>query len=157
MKSKEKKMEKMGLTSFKVIAAALVFGSAINLASCNSSAEKVDNAEEALLEAAQDLDDANAEYLEDVENFRIETRERIDANNQSIIEFNARIDSQKKEAREAYKQDIADLEAQNTDMQKRMDDYKADSQENWSQFKEEFSKDMNDLGTAFTNFFTNDK
>ncbi len=128
-----------------------VFITATLLTSCNSSAEKVENAENDVLDAEKALEIANAEYLSDVENYRIETRDRIEANNQSIIEFNARIENEKKEAKAEYKKQIAELEQKNTDMEKRMDDYKADSKENWEKFKEEFNNDMIALGEAFKN------
>jgi hypothetical protein len=37
-------------------------------------------------------------------------------------------------------------------MKKRMDDYKADSRESWVQFKDQFSRDMEELGKAFKDF-----
>ncbi|MBA3704367.1 MAG: peptidase M23, partial [Bacteroidetes bacterium] len=117
--------------------------------SCSSPEKKVENAETGVLEANQDLDQANAEYLADVETYRKETAEKIAANNQSIAEFNARIENEKKEAKADYKKKIAELEQKNTDMQKRMDDYKVDGKDKWETFKAEFSHDMDQLGDAF--------
>ena len=41
------------------------------------------------------------------------------------------------------------MEQKNTDMKKRMDEYKADGKEQWKKFKAEFSRDMDELGQAF--------
>jgi hypothetical protein len=37
-------------------------------------------------------------------------------------------------------------------MKKRMDDYKADGKENWIKFKDEFNRDMQELGKSFKDF-----
>jgi chromosome segregation ATPase len=84
-----------------------------------------------------------------METYRKETEAKIAANNESIAAFNARIDSKKAEAKTDYKNRIAELENKNTDMKKRLDEYKADGKDNWEIFKLEFSRDMEELGKAF--------
>ena len=44
---------------------------------------------------------------------------------------------------------VADLDKKNSDMKKKMADYKASNKENWENFKTEFNHDMNELGQAF--------
>jgi len=116
---------------------------------CESSSEKVDTAEQAVTDANNELDQANQEYLADIENYRTETSSKIEANNQSIADFNLRIAKEKKEVKEDYKKKIAELESKNSDMKKKMDEYKADGKEKWEAFKTEFSHDMDELGAAF--------
>jgi hypothetical protein len=125
------------------------FVAATYLTSCSSSAEKVEIAKNDVLEAEKALEEANAEYLADIANYRNETKERIEANNRSVAEFNTRIETAKKDAKADYKKQIAELEQKNTDMKKRMDDYKADGKENWEIFKTEFHNDMIALNEAF--------
>jgi hypothetical protein len=125
------------------------------LTSCKSSAEKVEDAEKNVTEANNDLNQANEEYITDIENYRIETAGKISANNQSIADFNTRIANEKKEAKEDYKKRIAELEQKNTDMKKKMDDYKATGKENWENFKAEFSHDMEELGKGFSDLTKN--
>ncbi len=122
------------------------------LAGCNTPAQKVENAQEAVTEAKEDLQDAKEEYLDDIQKYKQETQDRIEANNKTIAAFNDRIESQKKEARADYQKTIAALEQKNTDMKKRMEDYKADGKANWDTFKSEFSQDMEKLGEAFRDF-----
>jgi F0F1-type ATP synthase membrane subunit b/b' len=118
-------------------------------ASCKTPAEKVENAQNNVNEAQADLNQANSDYQADMEKFRKATADSIEANNKSIIAFKARIEKEKKETREEYRKKIAALETENTDMKKRMDDFKADSKEKWEAFKLSFSKDMHELGDKF--------
>ena len=121
----------------------------IVLSSCSSSAEKVEQAQEKVAAANQSLDKANADYVAAVEKYRRETAAIIATNNESIAAFNARIESEKMEARADYQKKIATLEQKNTDLKKRLDDYKAEGKNSWEQFKIEFSRDLDELGNAF--------
>jgi DNA repair exonuclease SbcCD ATPase subunit len=140
--------------SILMFVASLCISSSV-FTSCNTSSEKLENAKSDVKDAKEDLHDANEEYLVDVENYKKETADKISANNQSIAEFKARKASDKKEAREEYNEKIAKLEAKNSDMQKKMDDYKTEGKENWEKFKTEFSHDMDELGNAFKDLTVN--
>ena len=110
-----------------------------------------------MVEAHEDLDKANETYLADVATYRIETADKINANNQSIIEFNERIEHEKKDAKADYKKKISELETKNSDMKKRLEEYKVDSKENWEIFKTEFNYDMDELGKAFKDLTVKNK
>ena len=135
----------------------VLFATSLVLTACNTPAEKVEHAQENVTEANNDLNKANEAYLADVETYRIETTNKINSNNQSIIDFNARIDGQKNEAKADYRKKVAELETKNSDMKKRMEDYKADSKENWESFKTEFNHDMDELGNAFRDLTIDNK
>ncbi len=139
-----------------VALAIFTFITATIVTSCDNStsSEKVEEAKTDVAEANKDLDKANEEYLADVQNYRTETDAKIAANELSIAEFNARMAKQKNDAKVAYKQKIAELEMKNSDMKKKMDDYKQDGKENWEKFKTEFNRDMDELGKAFNDFTT---
>jgi DNA anti-recombination protein RmuC len=126
----------------------VAFGS-FTLTSCNTSAEKVANAVDQVAAANKELVKANAEYLADMETYRKETAATIAKNNESIAAFNTRIESEKAEVRADYKKKIVALEQKNTDMKKRLDDYKADGKDKWQSFKQEFNRDLAELGKAF--------
>ena len=138
-------------SSLRMLPATILLAAAL-LSSCNTPAQKVENAQEAVIDAKQDLKQAREAYTLDIENYRKETAERIAANNRTIAAFNERIASQKKEAKEDYRKTIAELEQKNTDMKKRMEEYKEDGRENWDVFKAEFNRDMEKLGQAFKAF-----
>lgn len=127
------------------------------LTSCNTPAEKVDNAQTNVVEAKKDLALANKEYLMEVENYKKETQMVITANDQSIADFKARVAKEKKDVKADYEKQIAELEKKNSDMKKRLDEYKADSKEHWEKFRTEFGADMNNLGKAFKGFVVKDK
>lgn len=133
--------------SILVLALALVTGAF--LTSCNTPAEKVENAQTNVEEANKDLDVAQEEYLTDIANYRKETAEKIAANEQSVAEFKERIKNEKKTAKADYEKKIAALEQKNSDMKKKLDDYKEEGKENWEKFKTEFSHDMDEIGKAF--------
>lgn len=134
--------------SILTLTASALLAGAI-LTSCNTPAQKVENAEEKVEAANDDLNDANEAYQKEIDSYRKEADEKIAANNKSIAEFNARIALEKKDAQDDYRRQIATLEQKNSDLKKKMDDYKADGKEKWEQFKTEFSRDMDELGKAF--------
>ncbi len=140
----------MNMMKLIITVTALVFISGASfLTSCNSPSENVAHAEDKVMEAQRDLDNANIAYLADMVTYRQETAVKIEVNNKSIADFNARVETEKAEAKADYKKKIAELEHMNTDMKKRLEDYKADGKDNWDKFKIEFSHDMEELGKAF--------
>lgn len=130
------------LTASLLITGGIVTG-------CNTPAEKVEKAQQEVDEANNKLDKVTDEYQADIAKYRLEATERIAANEKSIAEFNARIDDQKKVAKADYTIKIAELEKKNTDMKKKMDDYKEDGKDKWEKFKLEFNHDLEELGKAF--------
>lgn len=135
-------------TSIVALAAAAFITGSI-LTGCNTPVEKVENAQNNVIEANKDLDKANEEYLADITNYRKETADKIAANEKSIAGFKARAAHEKKDTKADYKKKIAELEQKDSDMKKRMDDYKVEGKEKWELFKAEFSHDMDELGKAF--------
>lgn len=121
----------------------------------NTPAEKVLEAEENVVQANEDLEDANAQYLIDIQSYRVQTSAEIAANEQSIAAFKLRIINQKAEAKADYERKIAELEQKNTDMKRKMDEYQASGKDNWESFKIEFNHDMTALGQAFKDLTVN--
>ncbi len=132
--------------------AAFVLITGTIFTACNSPAEKVENAEEKVIDANSDLSVAQGEYAAEVAKYRKETADKIAANEKSIAEFKIRKDADKKEAKEEYQKKIAELELKNSDMKLKMDDYKETSKEEWEKFKTEFDQDMLELVNALNNF-----
>ena len=120
--------------------------------SCDNAAQKVVKAEENVVDAEKDLQMAEEEYLADVEHYKLLSAEKIAANDRSIAEFNARIEQEKKEVRADYKAKIKSLETKNSDMKKKMDEYRVEGKDKWELFKTEFGKDMDELGESISNF-----
>jgi len=127
------------------------------LTSCSTPAQKVETAQDNVAKANEDLNKAQDNYAADVEKFRKESDEKIATNEKSIADFDARIAKEKKEVKAEYKKKIAALEQKNTDMKKRMDDYKADGKDKWETFKTEFNAEMNELGKSLNDLTTSKK
>ena len=138
---------KKSIVYFSALSLLVVSG----LISCNTPAENVANAQANVTQANNNLDSANKAYEEDMAKYRKETADRIVANDSSIAQFKARIAKEKKEDRAEYKKKIEKLNAKNSDLKKRMDDYKAEGKNNWQIFKAEFSHDMDALGSSIKN------
>lgn len=134
-----------------------IFLTTVFWTSCNSPAQKVENAKENVDEAAEDLDKAKAEYMADVERYRQESAEKIAANNQAIIDFKANVNKQKQSARAQYNKSIAELEQKNKDLQMKLEGYKDEGKDKWESFKMEFNHDMEELGQAFSNLGKDNK
>jgi 3-dehydroquinate dehydratase len=131
-----------------------IAGSAIT--GCQSSATKVEKAEnnlkeakENVIEARVDLYNARNDSVTEYQKFKKDAEEKIIAQNKSITEFKARISKEKKENRAKYEKKLAELEQKNSDLKKKLDDYKDDGQDKWTSFKIEFNHDMDELGKAF--------
>lgn len=137
----------MKKTILMLTASLLITGGIVT--GCNTPAEKVEKAQQEVDEANNKLDKVTDEYQADIAKYRLEATKRIAANEKSIAEFNARIDDQKKVAKADYTIKIAELEKKNTDMKKKMDDYKEDGKDKWEKFKLEFNHDLEELGKAF--------
>ena len=105
------------------------------------------------MEAQEDLNDVKTEAQEDAQNlatqaeydiFKAETEVKIQANKVRIAELKVN-----KNAKDLER--INALEAKNSELDERLKSYES-YKTDWSKFKEEFNKDMNDLGDSFKNF-----
>jgi hypothetical protein len=135
------------ILKFTTIAAIAGF----SFSSCNNPAKDVEKAETKLDAAQIELSKANSELEAELEKFKFETQLKIDANQQTIAIYNEQIKLEKKESQAAYKEKVEALEAKNTEMKMKIDEYKADGNENWEKFKTEFNRDMSELGDAIKN------
>ncbi len=134
--------------SILLLAAFTMITGAI-LTSCDTPAQKAENAQDDVKEAKEDLEKANQEYLADMKNYRKQMADKIEANDQSIAEFKASIENEKEEAKAGYQEEIAALEQKNSDLKMKMDGYKGEGKDKWETFKAEFNSDMDNFGKAF--------
>jgi len=123
------------------------------LQSCNqSSSNRIERQEDKLLEEKQDVDDASQDLYQavrdSVRQFKLEAQNQISENNRKIDELKEKIANGKKSARDKYEGTISDLERKNKELQKRLDEFNAETADNWASFKREFSHDMNELGNS---------
>ena len=146
-------MKKQGTVLITLIL-AVIFGAI----SCQSnSTERLEDAQEEAAEADQNLTNAKEEYITDMDNFKKETSMKISANEQSIKEFKASVASSKKDIKAEYDKKINDLEVKNTDLKRKLSEYKTDGEDQWNTFKKEFSQDLEELGVALQELTVDNK
>ena len=120
--------------------------------SCSSQSEEIKEAEKEVKEANKELDRANKAYLKDVEEYRLKTVQKVIENKKAIAELKAEKADAKKEINEDKNEKIAALEKRNNELELKMNNYNYDNESNWSKFKTEFSRDMEELGQSFKDF-----
>jgi predicted transcriptional regulator len=141
--------------------AIAVFMAGTMLSSCQSSADKVKNAQDKVQDAQDKVvvakQELNQAIKDSIQQFRKESEVKIIANEKSIAEFKARIAKEKKENRVQYEKRLAELEQQNRDMKKRLEDFREDGKENWASFRNKFNHDMEEMGKSFHDFWAGNK
>lgn len=138
-----------------LILAGVVITTGALLVSCNTPAEKVQNAREDVTAAKVALDKAQQEYMEDLTNYRKATAEKIAENEKIAADFRVKIVNEKKDAKAAYEAKLAELEKKNTELKNKIDSYQSSNKDSWQAFKVEFNRDMDELGIAFKNLTVN--
>jgi chromosome segregation ATPase len=126
------------------------------LTGCQSSAKKTDKNQDSLqgikkdaADVKNDLKEMNKDLISDFQQFKKESEEKIISFENTIAEFKAKIATENKADKAKYDKEIARLEQQNSDLKKKLDDYKDDGKDQWKAFKTEFDRDMDELGKAF--------
>jgi chromosome segregation ATPase len=140
--------------SIFTIAFAIVT-SGVLITSCSSPAEKLEDSGENLEEAKENLDRAEQEHEEQYEILKSESNEEITSNEKLIADLKEFSKSKKNEAKITYDATILTLEMKNEEMKQKIDTYNYNNAGAWESFKEEFNKDMDELGQSLSNF--NDK
>ncbi len=131
-----------------LILASITIITSLTLTSCSTSSEKVENAEQAVIDADNDLDKAKKDYTEEYNKFKLESDEKITANEKLIADLKEYSKNKKKEAKIEYEKSIDNLEVMNNVMKEKINDYQDEGNDQWQSFKDEFNHDMLELGQA---------
>jgi len=139
--------------------AATVFIAGMLLTSCNSTSQKIENAEdkvqnakEAVVDAKSELNLALQDSVTEFQQFKTEFQNQITANEKSIAGLRLSIVDASRENKILYEKKIAELEKRNNDLKTELAEYKEDGTNQWQSFKSEFKSDMDELGKAFSDF-----
>lgn len=135
------------------------------LVSCQNSSKKEEAAKDNVEEARDNLDDAQDELSdvraaateEEWKAFKESTNATVVQNEILIAEMKAKIKKTGKSIDEIYAKKIIDLEQRNKDIRLKVETYKNDTNSDWQSFKEEYNRDMNELGTAIKNLTVDNK
>ncbi len=119
--------------------------------SCNSSAQKVENAEAKVLETQTDAELAfnhlrkeQQDSITESQQFKSEAHERIITQQKSIIILKERIASKKAKNHIESEKRLAELEIMNDNLRKELDEYKNETK--WTIFKSKFQREMDQIG-----------
>ncbi|MCW3103798.1 MAG: hypothetical protein JWO09_2238 [Bacteroidetes bacterium] len=123
----------------KTIVVAAIAGMAV-MSSCQTKEQKLENAQENVVDANQDLRQAQNEFREESEN-------NLRENDMTIETYRANAKNEKEEMRAQYERRADSLEQRNKELRAKLDAYKDDSNDNtkWESFKREFNHDMDEM------------
>ena len=132
---------------------------------CQSSADKLEAANQNVEKEKQDLQeaqkDANAVAVkvanaEEWTAFKTESEVKIKDNQIRIDELKMKMSKPGKTFDAMYAKNIENLEQKNKDLKARIGAYEA-NQSDWDSFKREFNHDMDELGQALRDLTVNNK
>ena len=139
-----------------LVIASTLFLTVTILSGCQSSATKVENAEDKVQDAKNDLADSQRnlyairlDTISNYEQFKLEAEKILIVQEKNIADLKARLASEKKVINVDYDKKLAELENKNSELERKLADYKDDGQDKWNSFKAEFNHDIDELGKAF--------
>jgi len=134
----------------------------LSLNACQTAAEKEAAAEIKVENAQENLQDAKVETLTEAQKqaneaewkiFKNNAEATIENNKIRIAELRVKMTKSGQKMDAVYASRIDAMELQNKDLKTRIDTYDTEKG-NWSAFKTEFGKDMDELGKAIAGFVT---
>jgi chromosome segregation ATPase len=142
----------------------LILGHAV-FSGCQSSAEKMDSANQKVEDAREDLKDAQQDAsvvavkvanAEEWAAFKAESEIAIKDNQVRIDDLKIKMKKPGQTFDAMYARNIENLEQKNKDLKTRIGAYEA-NQSDWESFKREFNHDMDELGKALRDLTVNNK
>ena len=145
----------MNLPNLKTMALACIV--ILGIAGCNSpkqKAEKLENAEENVIEAQQELNEAVIDSTNEYDRFKAESEAKLIANDVKIAALKDQLKTDKKEIRTKYEKQLTELEQKNAKLKSNIAEYKETDKSNWEKFKVSFNEDLDALGKAISGMAT---
>jgi predicted transcriptional regulator len=151
------------ITYILVGATMLMTGSLVS--GCMSSDQKKEAANSQVANAEDNLNVAkdNAEVVaekaattDELKTFKLESELKIKQNEVSIAELKLKMNNHGAVQDEVYARKIDSLEFKNTNLNKRMGDYEK-THSNWTKFKHDFNRDLDELGNSLKRIASGNK
>ncbi|TND01985.1 MAG: hypothetical protein FD123_4136 [Bacteroidetes bacterium] len=137
----------------------VIFTTGAAFTGCESSAKKVENAEQDVAAAHAKLDQARIDSAAEYEKAKIEWAGRIASNEKALAEFRVKIAADKKETRIKNEVRLNELQKRNDAMKIKMHEYKHGEKTMWNDFKMsftmiavEFDRDMDAFEKSIADF-----
>jgi hypothetical protein len=150
--SKSKRMKK---TLFIITIALFTSGTVFT--GCQSSAAKVENANEKVVEAQDKVEVAQQELDQAIKDsirlFKKVSEERIELYERDLTDYRVKIAKEKNELRAKDEKRLAELEQRNKDMKKQLAEFKEERKDQWITFKTRFNRDLEAHDKAFRDFW----
>ena len=134
------------ITSFAIVAAGI-------FASCDFSSERMERVQISEIEAGREIGITRSEVQDEIQHFRIEMADKIMENNRSFADIKRKINRGDMTVVVTQETRINELQSENREMKRIIDNYSDLSRHNWDIFKKEFRDDMEALNNSFKNFF----
>jgi chromosome segregation ATPase len=134
---------------------ALMLTGGISLTSCNNTADTTDNDEKKDTVVIEDKDNTVNERVATAEEwaaFKTEAEQKIEANEKRIAELKAKKKKSGKVLDKVYEERIEALQERNRNLRTKITNYESNNSD-WDKFKEEFNRDMDELGKAIGDLF----
>ena len=117
------------------------------LAGCDKTSEqKVEGAK-------QEIKEAKADYAAEWQKFKTESEAQIKINDDKIDELKAKMDKAGTKAKAKYKKVVVELKEKNHALKEKLEDYKDEGETKWQEFKTNFSRDLDAVGTTISDLF----
>ncbi len=124
---------------------------------CNIGQTKEDKQEQTKTETTdmEKVETTRVATTEEWQQFKTDAEQRLTANEQKIADLKKQLNKPGKLFDKMYENRIAKLEEQNRTLRMKISAYEKE-QTDWEVFKREFNHDMDELGKAINNVFTDD-
>ena len=132
-----------------IAAAVILFIVIAALIGCQNTGEKNSQVtQDTVKQAKLEQDTIKTTYSDDWQKFKTESEVKIQDNENSIAAFKVKMKKAGSKIKTKYNEEIANLEQENRNMKKKLEEYKNDGKSTWSDFKAGFNKDMDKIGKA---------
>jgi hypothetical protein len=141
------------ILSLAIIAAGSAF------TGCSSNREKInEDTKESVKQANQDVKETQVEIDKDWQQFKSDAQVKINDNEKKIDEFRVDIKAEAQKdghkIKAKYEKEVNALEEQNTELKKKLSEYKYEGKDKWAEFKTGFNHDMNIVGNKLKDIFS---
>lgn len=120
--------------------------------------ENLKEAKKDVVDAKKDLKEAKKDSISDYQKFKNEYEVKIKNNEKTIADLKVKHSKMDAKDQTAYEKKISELELKNTNLKKKLDNYKHEEEPvKWNAFKVEFKHDMDELGKALKDFTIKNK
>ncbi|MCW8809648.1 MAG: hypothetical protein OQK64_01695 [Ignavibacteriaceae bacterium] len=112
-----------------------------------------EDAKEEVKQANQAMIEAQAQFEKEWQQFKNDAELKIEANQKKIDDFKVAMKATSNKFKDKYENEVLTLEQNNIELKKKLNVYKYEGKDNWENFKQEFSNDIDSIGNAITGLF----